>query len=102
MVGCKAPDQKDPIIAKRAALSLVQHLVKTISDNLTPFEKHLATEQDLWQGLLDCSKAYPAVLLWHNNGKCHMVFKSLALGSCWCLIMFWMLRGLMSGGNGWA
>ena len=69
---------KDRIIARDAACSLVKHLATTRPSNRTSFEEHLFSQDELWKSLEEFSKADPAVLLWHDDGKYVCLFKLLA------------------------
>ena len=52
--------------------------MKTRPANRTSFEKHLFTQEELWQNLEDFSNANPPVLLWQGHGKYIHIFKFLA------------------------
>ena len=71
---------KDKDVARDAACSLVKHLSTTRPLNRTSFEKHVFTTQHLWQSLVEFSKAEPAVLLWHDDGRYESLFKFLSSG----------------------
>ena len=69
---------KDRVIARDAAASVLRHLDTTHPSNRTSFEERLATCADLMRNLEDFANAEPPVLLWHSNGKYESLFKFLA------------------------
>ena len=73
---------KDKGLAKESANALVRHLASTRPSNITPFEEHVFTTEELFRNLVEFSQAEPAVLVWHSDGKCACYFCSWPLGSC--------------------
>ena len=69
---------KDKVLARDSASELVRHLATTRPNNRTHFEEHLFCHGELWGNLQDFSKAEPATLLWHNNGRLEHLFRFLA------------------------
>ena len=62
-------------IAQYAAKSLARHLVTTKPGNITSFESHLLSEEELWQNLEGFTRAGPPVLLWKGHGKFEAIFQ---------------------------
>ena len=68
----------DPRAATAAAASLAQHLTRTKPGNRTPFEQHVFESSELWDNLVDFSRASPPCLLWHGHGKYKALFRFIA------------------------
>lgn len=68
----------DPSRAQAAATTLVKHIVSMSPNKRSPFEQALFENSELWNSMVDFSRASPPVLLWKGRGHFSDLFRLLA------------------------